>query len=194
MAKWSPPDSVGANERMGRRLFDEPMLSGAQDQRPFAGLLLTHFEENRGDDYSLDRLGKSGIENQVVRYLLPRAQKAATSFNKSKRFDGWAVLPAKELTAARKKPDLAVTASRIEGENLDGNDYHAHAVRPPGLEPLYMAYHLRHLFTEYGTVHEISKSASAGWITTLVRRVRSIVRDVTGARPGAWLQKNKKDK
>jgi hypothetical protein len=156
MARWSPPDKIAKNERIGRRLFAEPMLSGAIDQRPFAGLLLTHFEETRSSEYSLDRLGATGADRRVLAYLQPRADAAGRTFGKPKTFDGWATLPAKELSSARKKPDLPVVPSPIpeEGDENDikGNRYHAHVCRPDDMDPDHMAHHLRHLFTSYGSI------------------------------------------
>jgi hypothetical protein len=65
--KWDPKtDPVGKNERIGRRLYDEPMLMGAHDQPSFKGLDYRHFEETREDkELSLDRLGCTGIEKKA---------------------------------------------------------------------------------------------------------------------------------
>src|SRR4051812_36837447 len=90
MARWKPLSEVGQNESVGRRLFDEPMLTGAQDQNAsYDGLDLRNFEERRDGEVSLDRLGRSNIENQVVSYLLPRAHAAAAKFKSPKTFSGW---------------------------------------------------------------------------------------------------------
>lgn len=152
MARWVPPDSVGNNEQIGRRLFDEPMLAGTGDQPSFAGLLVTHFEEGRDDEYSLDRLGRSGIDGKVVAYLKPRAQAAGKTFRKLKSFDGWAVLSAKELINARRSPSLPIISSPVEDAEPKDNAYHAHVVRPQNMDPMHMALHLRHLFVTYGKV------------------------------------------
>ena len=157
MARWEPQGNVGGNEHVGRRLFDEPMLAGTQDQPSFAGLLLTHFEETRGDEYSLDRLGKSGIDKRVVAYLKPRAEAAGRSFRKPKLFDGWAVLPARELTSARRPPSCALVASPVDAPEPGDNKYHAHVVRPQNVDPTHMALHLRHLFTTYGKVEPVRR-------------------------------------
>ena len=78
MARWNPADKpVGANEPIGRRLFDEPLLAGADDQRKFAGLDLRNFEEKRDREFSVDRLGRTGKERAVIKYLNPRANAAA---------------------------------------------------------------------------------------------------------------------
>lgn len=60
-------------------MFDEPMLAGSAGQPSYTGLLLTHFEETRGDDYSIDRLGRSSIDKRVVNYVKPRAEAAGRS-------------------------------------------------------------------------------------------------------------------
>jgi hypothetical protein len=79
--KWNPKtDPVGPKEPIGRRLFDEPMLMGAQDQPSFRGLDYRHFEETRGDkELSLDRLGCTGIEKKAKTYLRPHADAAGAN-------------------------------------------------------------------------------------------------------------------
>jgi hypothetical protein len=53
------------------------MLMGAQDQPSFKGLDYRHFEMTQGDrELSLDRLGRTGIENKAKNYLKPRADAA----------------------------------------------------------------------------------------------------------------------
>ena len=168
MARWDPPVSVENNEHVGRRLFDEPMLAGASDQPRYAGLLLTNFEENRSDEYSLDRLGKSSIDSRVVAYLKPKAEVAGRTFRKPKSFGGWAVLPARELVNARKRPNLTVIASPINDEEPNDNKYHAHVCRPQNLEPYFMALHLRHLFQTYGTLKSVcDDSRLRSWFSRL---------------------------
>ena len=157
MAKWTPPPVVGNNEHVGRRLFDEPMLAGAKEQPSFQGLLLSHFEETRGDEYSLDRLGNSGIDRRVVGYLRPRADAAGKTSRKPKRFDGWAALRAQELVQARKPPTLSVISSPVVAPDPNDNIYHAHVCRPAATTPHLMALHLRHLFSAYGNVERIRR-------------------------------------
>jgi hypothetical protein len=102
-----------------RRLFDEPMLQGVTGQPSFSGIQLYHFEERRDYEVSLDRLGASGIDRKVSKYLLPRAQAATREFAKPKRFDGWYAVSAKELANACKGPGLAIHASPV---NLPSNE------------------------------------------------------------------------
>ncbi|MEW9838618.1 hypothetical protein ABUE29_25955 [Mesorhizobium sp. ZMM04-4] len=143
------------NEQIGRRLFEEPMLRGAAGQPNFSGLRLNHFEETRGNEVSLDRLGATGIDRKVSTYLRHRADLAGQTFSKVKQFDGWAVVPAKELAEARKDPKLPVTSSPISGVEPNDNAYHAHVLRPNTLSPYLMALHLKHIFTSYGKVHSV---------------------------------------
>jgi len=123
MARWIPRSNepVGKNEAIARRLFDEPMLVGAIGQRPYAGLDLRNFEETRADEFSVDRLGVSGVNKAVVRYILPLAEDAAKQFHSAKRFEGWATLPADRLVKPYKGIELAV----IPSPEMD-NPYHAH--------------------------------------------------------------------
>jgi hypothetical protein len=133
-------------------MFDEPMLRGAGGQPAFAGLKLTHFQDKRSPELSLDRLGATGVERRVREHLIPRAEAAGTKFNRPLRFDGWCVVAAKELTNARQEPKFPVIASPVnEPEPLD-NPYHAHVVRPDTLSVHLMSLQLRHIFTAYGGV------------------------------------------
>jgi len=160
MPLWNPPtDRVSPDERVGRRLFDEPMLVGARDQRSYAGLLLRHFEETRDDKFSVDRLGATGVNRKVVAYLRPRASAAGEKHRPPKAFNGWAVLTVRKLTAppTPEISQLPVVASPIDGEDIveiDRNPYHAHIVLPRDIKRLHLALCLRHLFTTYGTVQK----------------------------------------
>jgi hypothetical protein len=162
MARWNPPSSVGQNEQIGRRLFEEPMLRGTADQPSFSGLRFNHFEESRGNEVSLDRLGASGIDRKVSNYLVPRARAAGETFAKSKKFDGWAVVPAKELIQAKRDPKLPVHASPVQDLEPKDNLYHAHVIRPDNFDSYIMALHLRHIFTSYGKVHSVD-AKEKGW-------------------------------
>ena len=170
MVRWTPTASIGKNEHVGRRLFDEPALLGATDQPPIMRLLLTNFEETRSDEYSLDRLGASSVDRKVLRYLMPRALAAANAYTKPKAFDGWAWVPARKLMEAEKKPDLMVVASPIPEDptllekDLNGNRFHAHACRPVNMDETYMAYHLRHLFETYGNVERTRRGQERSWL------------------------------
>jgi hypothetical protein len=154
MARWNPPSNVGGNELIGRRLFDEPLLRGAVDQPSYSGLRLNNFEETRGDEVSLDRLGASGFDHKVSTYLLPRAENAGKTFAKPKSFDGWATVRAKELINAKKPPMLPVFASPVTDPVPNDNIYHAHVVAPSTHEPYMMALHLKHIFTTCGDVQK----------------------------------------
>ena len=153
MAKWPQADKIGNGERVGRRLFDEPMLSGAAGQKSFGGIKLYHFEQN-APEISLDRLGPSNDTQLAAReYLLPRAHADAKKFHKQKRFDGWAYVCVKELTTARnQEPSLSVVPSPLEGESPEDNKYHAHLLRPDTKTNYQMALHLRNLFVTHGGI------------------------------------------
>jgi hypothetical protein len=159
MAQWKPgpDDPVGQNEYIGRRLFDEPLLAGSQSPTQFAGLQLRHFEEKRGREFSLDRLGRGAINKGVQGYLLPRARAAGAKFNPTKQFDGWVTLRVGALLNPPGSPNLrrpeSVVASPETGEGLEENVYHAHALMPEGLDYYSMALHMRELFTTHGKVH-----------------------------------------
>ena len=166
MTRWNPQNKVGRQERIGRRSFDEPMLAGAAGQPSFSGIKMTHFEEKRGNDVSVDRLGATGIDQKVVKYLLPRAEAAGKKFAKPKLFDGWATVSAKELIEGHQEK-LVVMASPKADEESNGNIYHAHIVTPSHFESYMMALYLRHIFTTYGEI-KIGKRSE----TSLLNRFR----------------------
>jgi hypothetical protein len=153
MAIWKPGPSIGPQERLGRRLFDEPTLVGAADQAPLKGLSLRHFRDNREPTLSLDRMGRSNVEPSVERYLAIRAGRAAQK--RSLPFHGWVELAAKELANPPSgAPRLSVVPSAITGEacEKDNNPYHCHVVKPSEPAPYFVELHLRHLFTERGRI------------------------------------------
>lgn len=162
MARWKPNNDIGLNEQVGRRLFDEPKLKGFTEQPPYSGIPITHFEEMRGDEISLDRLGKSGFDRKVARYLLPRATAAGQKFAKPKPFEGWAVFPVKELIRERRGTSLQVVASPVTDPEPDDNIYHAHVVRPEGLNSMFMALYLRHIFEQHGRLQH-NEAAVMNW-------------------------------
>jgi hypothetical protein len=189
MARWKPQANVpiGAKEQVGRRLFDEPMLIGAADQPRYDGLDLRNFQETRDDEYSLDRLGRTGIEGAVVRYLEPRAVESGKSFQKPKQFNGWIAVKAEALMAPPKGPTIQLVASPVSGSRLQENDFHAHAVRPAGQEDLIFALYLRYRFSG-GKIEKSTTSASpvsrealpSDWIAKLTSLLKGIVRKVIG--------------
>jgi hypothetical protein len=69
MALWDPPNVVGDAEVIGRRLFQRKSLIGANDQAAQPnGYVINDFMETRGaGEVSLDRLGPSGVKNDVIR-------------------------------------------------------------------------------------------------------------------------------
>jgi hypothetical protein len=171
MATWKPrsDEPVGSNEHVGRRMFDEPMLAGAQDQPAFQGLLLRHFEERRDREFSLDRLGRTGIDKGVVRYLRPRADADGQNRTPLRAFNGWAVLRAKVLAdPPLGNHQMLVIASPITGDDLAENVYHAHVLLPDAETWYQNALHLRHLFTSQGTVERVRSTAGPGRVATLL--------------------------
>ena len=161
MARWTPTSKIGKHEHIGRRLFDEPMLVGTKNQKSFEGLDLRNFEDTRDKQTSLDRLGRTGVDNRIVRYLQPLAEAASLKFIHPKSFNGWAVLSAHRLENPPKgKHTFPVVSSPITGTELDENIYHAHVVRPDSIDDYYtMALYLRALFTKYGNVHPIARES-----------------------------------
>ena len=159
MARWTPKDNqpVGANEHIGRRLFDEPKLVGATDQPSFQGLDLRNFEVRDDREFSVDRVGQSSCDRRVLRYLTPRANDAAKKFREPKTFNGWVVLRATNLTKPHgwplvASPDFGQSAqggaAKWADEDLTQNRYHAHVDVPQDMDPLFFAFKVRELFAE----------------------------------------------
>lgn len=165
MALWkpNPEDPVKRSEHVGRRLFEEPTLTGAQDQKPLGRLDFRHFEEKRDAQISVDRLGQTSVDKSVVRYLRPRAAVASGRFRPPRAFTGWAVITAGKL----EKPPAphrshAVIPSPEVGDELNENVYHAHITTPPDLDAYSMALHLRELFVAYGSITRIEPEKAKG--------------------------------
>ena len=88
MPRWIPDDStIAQGEHIGRRLFNEPKLSGAPDQKAFKGLNLSNFMETRGKEFSCDRLGRSSLEADVIEYLVERCEHHSSE--RALPFHGW---------------------------------------------------------------------------------------------------------
>jgi hypothetical protein len=177
MSRWTPSksDPVGPNERIGRRLFQRRKLIGAHDQRPPENTFeLTHFEETRDDRVSVDRLGKTGVEAKVKRYLEPRCEANAAALSGSQGFVGWAVVSAKDLNSPGRGPSLAVHPSPVEQENedpLSENIYHAHILRPGGYGSYEMAMHLKTIFEKRYFYEPASQSKPRSFWRELIERL-----------------------
>ena len=182
MATWQPKsdEAIGKSESLGRRLFDEPMLAGVQNSKPFGGLDLRNFQEKRDREFSLDRLGLTGIDKKVLNYLLPRARAASTKFKAPKSFDGWVVLRADVVVKPPVGSGFPVHPSPIAGDGLDENKFHAHALLPESAEPddrYRTALHLRHIFGTYGTIHQVASDSKRSADSTS-RRPANVLADV----------------
>jgi hypothetical protein len=118
------------------------MLIGATGQPRYDGLDLRNFQETRDNEYSLDRLGRTGIDGAVVRYLTPRAIEGGKSFQKPKQFNGWIAVKAEVLTNPPNGTPIRLVASPVVGSGLQENDFHAHAVRPADKDDLIFALYL----------------------------------------------------
>jgi hypothetical protein len=158
MAKrWNPPDKVQDQEVIGRRIANDEIYEGKMDQGSPGRIRLDHFMETRkGGDISLDRLGRSGVDGRVLRYLDVRCQRWAAKFHRSKKFEGWASLKAGVITGDRKVP-LSIVASPDAGfeEQLDDNEYHAHIPLPERVKEEFdigylVALHLKRLYERDG--------------------------------------------
>jgi hypothetical protein len=161
---WKPKDNeaIGSSEQIGRRLFDEPKLSGAPDQKPSGLLEMRNFLEKRSREFSVDRLGKGSVDKSVVGYLKSRCLLAENSFTKPRRFDGWAYIGWKKLIRdtpwtihpSPKRADNDTAADVVwSDDNCEQNRYHAHVLAPENVEPKLFAYDLRERFIKEGDVY-----------------------------------------
>lgn len=136
MARWNPDDVVDDKEIIGRRLFGETQLRGAQGQPNFSRIPLAHFRETRvGEDLSVERLGRSNPEGQVLSYLRPRAEYAGKKLRDPKTFDGWATVRAKVLRS-QSTPALDARSDKVAGTEPDDNVFHALIVGGGALEAM----------------------------------------------------------
>lgn len=152
--RWEPDDQVNQSEHVGRRLFDEPMLFGAYDQPQYNGLALRNFEESRGREFSIDRMGKSSCDGRVVRYLELRAENHGKKFAQPKEFCGWAYIRASKLIRPDTGTPLQLIPSPVrEGDaewcdqDLEQNRFHAHILMPDNADGEAFALRIRHLLT-----------------------------------------------
>lgn len=168
MARWVPDSQINQSEHIGRRLFDEPMLFGAFDQHSYNGLGLWNFQETRGREFSVDRMGKTSCDGKVVKYLEPRAENHGAKFNKPKEFCGWVCIRASKLLRPDTGTPLELHPSPVpEGnlewleENLEQNRYHAHILMTENVDSESFALRIRHLLTKPGGGGMVLKSAYA---------------------------------
>lgn len=190
MARWTPKDNeaIAPSEQLGRRLFDEPKLSGAPDQKPFAGLRIDHFIEKRGREFSIDRLGRTSIDHKVVAYLKPRCNHVLKE-RQAKRFDGWAIASAKKLpkdsswtlhpSGIREKDAGGVVEAWSETD-LKQNMYHGHVLMPATVDNRLFAFDIREQFVNVGGVYPIVRPPICERIYKLVVRLLKKARRLSG--------------
>jgi hypothetical protein len=161
--RWQPRsgDPIGPKEPIGRRLFEEPTLVGAKDQKPKVFLNYRAFEENRPPyQVSFDRLGEKSRDDKVVDFLVEKAVNQGHSRKPPRDFHGWVHLPAALLTQPRRGTlKFVVEASPIAPDDASDpphNPYHAHISPPTGAsgptEPMTVALYLQAFFSDYGEV------------------------------------------
>jgi hypothetical protein len=198
MAKWKPGNSVAASEHIARRLFDEPMLFGTFDQPHFGGLDIRNFQETRGQEFSVDRMGASSCDKRVVRYLEPRAEHSGRKFQKPKIFCGWAYLPARKLIKPATGNGYRIVASPVrepesewDDNNLEQNEYHGHILIPDDVTSELFALRIKDLFTRRGGgggVHPASNLSEdlrrqlvpESWSSRALRHLRDVIKREVG--------------
>src|ERR1700733_10086649 len=179
--RWVPKQGspIGPKEPIGRRLFDEPALVGAADQKPKETLDYRHFEERRTPiEVSFDRLGERGIDRKVLNFVTPIARRQGKAFRVQKKFDGWAYMPSEQLANPPKGTGFPVIPSPIkydEPAHVEHNPYHAHTT---GQDTHSVALHLQHLFSKHGRVRPCPRDPSRTFArarqfwTSVLRRCR----------------------
>ncbi|MGA2366877.1 MAG: hypothetical protein ABSG12_15470 [Steroidobacteraceae bacterium] len=163
--RWipNPGAPVGPQEPIGRRLFDEPDLVGAKDQKPKKEYLdLRHFEERRSPiEVSFDRLGERSIDKKVLNFLAPLCRRQGDAFAKRKKFGGWTWIQSTQLANPPRGTRFPVVPSPIllnQPADPEHNPYHAHTT---GQETHSVALHLQYLFSKYGKMRECPGSRPA---------------------------------
>jgi hypothetical protein len=184
MAKWVPnAEEVGPGETVGRRLFDQPSLVGATDQKAaLRSLDYRNFEDDRDGEVSLDRLGKGNPEKATMRYLTSRAEAAGKARTPSKTFDGWTAIKVKKLVE-HKNLKLAIVASPLSGlrpelgqeNDLSANIFHCHVSALDNTDPYFFALHLQALFEKHGTLEISPNSASPSLFKKILFRIIGVI-------------------
>ena len=151
MARWIPDSNqqVGPKELLGRRRFDQSSLAGAWGQKTIEGSLDFRVFEDRYSRVSLDRLGRTNGERQVLDYLVVRAEFEGEKRRPPQRFHGWWAIQAKKLLENNRLP-LQIIPSPDVGTDLEENVYHSHAQPLKVTESYFVALHLRDLFERHG--------------------------------------------
>lgn len=155
--RWvpKPTDPIGDKEAIGRRLFDEPALSGALDQPPRELLDFRNFEEKRIPiEVSFDRLGKTGPEPKVKAFLDPLGVALGQALTPRRQFHGWSFLKTETLAKPPRGPGFPLTISMIEPDDKthkDHNPYHVHAL-VTDKDWFTTSLLLQHLFSKHGTL------------------------------------------
>jgi len=152
---WVPKldASVGLDEPIARRIYDEPMLIGAADQAPgpYLGISMRHFEETRDRQVSVDRCGQTGVDRGVLSYLFPRARAMGDTFTPPQTFRGYLYVAARELAEPARGPAFPPIPSPEKGQGMRENRYHAHLEFPDGVNDHYIvALYLREIFANQG--------------------------------------------
>lgn len=155
MAKWLPGSDIGANEVIGRRIYEAVKLKGAEGQPEFAGLTVNHFLEKRGNEVSVDRLGRTGVERAIKTHLRPQAIEAGEARARKHAMLGWATVQAKKVPAYTEMA-FSLTASPIEEPD---NPYHAHLSGPAGQSATQIALNLRYLFESPANFENVADPA-----------------------------------
>ena len=103
---WTPDrDEVKPSETIGRRVFGKGWLAGPGAKVPQGFFKLTVFMEKRPeDDLSFDRLGETGVDKRVTRFLTPLGADHGQTLAPPKEFSGWAAIPMARLDFATVRP------------------------------------------------------------------------------------------
>ena len=103
---WTPdPDEVKPSESIGRRVFGKGWLAGPDAKGPQGYFKITIFMDSRLDqDLSFDRLGETGVDKRVTRFLTPLGVDQGQTLTPPKEFSGWAAISMARLDFATVRP------------------------------------------------------------------------------------------
>jgi len=162
MANWSPSNgiTIGAAEHLGRRRFKRSQLIGFGQQEPKNELTHFDFLETRDYEISVDRLGRNGVDNQIIERLLPLAESNADKRTPRMVFIGWASVQVKKFLIDAQKLRYSIKPDPIKGTESEDNEYRALICCPTDREHIEIALTLAHLFNKHGMIHGVESLAN----------------------------------
>lgn len=176
MALWDPSrdTKIGLVEHLGRRTFKRAQLVGFADQAPKDSLSFQDFLDERDPNLSVDRLGKNGIDRNVINLIHPLAVVNAEKRRPRMVFRGWASVQAKKFLNEAEKVGYSIKPDPIRGTQSDDNAFHAVISCPTELDRTHVALYIWHLFEKHGAIINADSVPSRGFLRAMIEWLRQL--------------------